>query len=72
MLLLNNVLQLVKISVRTATEEGESANPQKLVVLNPRKCPFKETNKQYFIGQELVELLFILWFRNDNTSLSFF
>ena len=30
-------LQLVKISVRTVTEEGESPDPLKLVVLNPRK-----------------------------------
>ena len=29
--------QLVKISVRTVTEEGESSDPQKMVVLNPRE-----------------------------------
>ena len=30
-------LQLVKVSVRTATEEGESPDPVKLIILNPRK-----------------------------------
>lgn len=29
--------QLVKISVRTSTEEGESPDPAKLVILNPRE-----------------------------------
>lgn len=30
--------QLVKISVRTTTEDGESPDPSKLVILNPREC----------------------------------
>ena len=30
-------LQLVKISVHTVTEEGESPDPKKLIILNPRK-----------------------------------
>ena len=30
--------QLVKISVRTVTEEGESPDPKKLIILNPRKA----------------------------------
>ena len=29
--------QLVKISVRTVTEEGESPDPKKIVILNPRE-----------------------------------
>ena len=29
--------QLVKISVRTVTDEGESADPKKLIILNPRE-----------------------------------
>ena len=29
--------QLVKISVRTVTNEGESADPKKLIILNPRE-----------------------------------
>lgn len=32
-----SILQLVKISVRTVTEEGESPDPVKLVILNPRE-----------------------------------
>ena len=29
--------QLVKISVRTVTEEGESPDPKKIIIINPRK-----------------------------------
>ena len=29
--------QLVKISVRTVTDEGESPDPKKIVVINPRE-----------------------------------
>ena len=31
--------QLVRISIRTVTEEGEGPDPANTIVLNPRKCP---------------------------------